>query len=315
MKTVAYIMGGTCSGKSTFLQYAKSKLGGAVGLIEVGKMLRAKYDPSYFLGQAAPAHTQQEAWELFAEALEVFLRDDHTQLVLVDGQPRDIPQVHGILAHFAPRKGVVSRFCYMHCRREEQEHRAAVRHNMLGPGTASPEDVARYDLAMDRVDNDRRSYCDVLAILAKAEVPVQVWDTSGPAEFYQNEVLESLLKPIPAPRVPRTYLGKIHRVLDGDTLDVVLDLGFHVSRLERLRLVGVNTPEIKGLHRDDGIAAKSFLASLLPEGTLVRVSTNKTDKYGRYVANIWRDGDGKDICAELLNSGHADEYDGKAKVA
>lgn len=193
MKTVAYIMGGTCSGKSTFLHYAKSKLGGAVGLIEVGKLLRAKYDPSYFQGQAAPAHTQQEAWELFAEALEGYLKNDGVALVLVDGQPRDVPQAEGIIEKYCPWPGVFSRFVYFFCHRDKQQERAAIRHKMLGPEPVTPEDAARYDLAMDRVDNDRRAYCDVLVTLAKSCVPVQVVDTNGPVEGYQQDLLEDLL--------------------------------------------------------------------------------------------------------------------------
>jgi ATPase subunit of ABC transporter with duplicated ATPase domains len=91
-QTVVAIMGPTCAGKSTFLNYAVEKDPGHVGLVEVGKMLRAKYPPSYFEGQAAPAKTQKEAWDMCEGRIRDHLAEGKT-IVLVDGQPRSHDQV------------------------------------------------------------------------------------------------------------------------------------------------------------------------------------------------------------------------------
>lgn len=80
------------------------------------------------------------------------------------------------------------------------------------------------------------------------------------------------------------YAARVERVIDGDTLSVVLDLGFGASVREKLRLRGINTPE---LGAPEGEKAKRFVAGLLPAGTGVLVKSHKTDIYGRFVADIF----------------------------
>lgn len=78
------------------------------------------------------------------------------------------------------------------------------------------------------------------------------------------------------------YRAKIATVVDGDTVDCDLDLGFHLNYHVRLRLARINAPEMPS---DSGQAAKAYLAQFL-EGKDVTLSTKKTDPYGRYIAEV-----------------------------
>ena len=81
------------------------------------------------------------------------------------------------------------------------------------------------------------------------------------------------------------YKATVKRVVDGDTIDMDVDLGFGVSKLVRIRLADIDAPEVKGDERPEGLSAKTYLEGLLPIGTLVEVYTEK-DKdagWGRYV--------------------------------
>ena len=105
------------------------------------------------------------------------------------------------------------------------------------------------------------------------------------------------------------YRARIVRVIDGDTLDVVIDQGLHTHRTERLRLLGVNTPERKGETRKAGDAARLFVVDWLSwlEGMEwpLTVQTAKSDAFGRYLARIWRTTDGRCLNDDLLAAGHA----------
>jgi len=83
------------------------------------------------------------------------------------------------------------------------------------------------------------------------------------------------------------YRAKINRVIDGDTVDLNVDLGFYVNINIRARLTGVDTPE-RG--HEDFLKAKAALENLLQdsldsEGYIV-INTGKTGKYGRWLVTI-----------------------------
>jgi micrococcal nuclease len=82
------------------------------------------------------------------------------------------------------------------------------------------------------------------------------------------------------------YRAEVLRVVDGDTVDARIDLGFDVSVKQRLRLLGVFAAE---RNEAAGKAHASALAALVPANTTVTIRTQKdaTDKYGRYLADIW----------------------------
>lgn len=82
------------------------------------------------------------------------------------------------------------------------------------------------------------------------------------------------------------YRATLLRVVDGDTIDVSLDMGFNTWCSQRLRLLDVDTPE----RSEPGWAeATSFTASSLLAGSIV-VNTVKRDSFGRWLAKVWVDG-------------------------
>lgn len=102
------------------------------------------------------------------------------------------------------------------------------------------------------------------------------------------------------------YKAKVVRVVDGDTLDLKVDLGFQTWTHERFRLAHVDTWEPRGENRERGKAATAFVASNFPEGSSVVVKTVKdtTGKYGRYLAGaIWNLA-GVEIHSLLVGSEH-----------
>lgn len=87
-----------------------------------------------------------------------------------------------------------------------------------------------------------------------------------------------------------TYRAHVERVIDGDTIDVAIDLGFSTWRRgERLRLLNVRAPEMTGPDKKQGKLAKETLAGLLKLGTQLVVETHKDehDKYGRMLAEVY----------------------------
>lgn len=85
---------------------------------------------------------------------------------------------------------------------------------------------------------------------------------------------------------PYQYQAKVTRVIDGDTLEVVVDLGFHASFSTTLRLYGINAPEMKGTTKAAGTKSKERLKTLL-EGKDVLIDSKRLDKYGRTVSTVF----------------------------
>jgi len=102
------------------------------------------------------------------------------------------------------------------------------------------------------------------------------------------------------------YRATIDRIVDGDTADVFVDLGFRVTTHQRLRIGRVDAWETRGVERKAGKAAKAFVEAELPQGKVVTVRTSKQGKYGRYIAEI--EYDGKNLSDQLLEHGHALPY-------
>ena len=117
------------------------------------------------------------------------------------------------------------------------------------------------------------------------------------------------------------YKCKIIKIVDGDTVDVDLDLGFGVwLRDERVRIMGIDTPESRtsdAMEKIFGQAAKDRLNSLLGgEAILLSQKTkggeNMKGKFGRILGNF-KTIDGKDVAETLMNEGHAVAYNGGDK--
>lgn len=101
------------------------------------------------------------------------------------------------------------------------------------------------------------------------------------------------------------YSAVVRRVIDADTIDLDVDMGFRAWRMrERFRLAGINAPEMRGPQRVAGQAAKVWLEAALPVGSAVVIETAKDpDSFGRWIATVWCDG----VCLNeaLVHAGHA----------
>lgn len=98
-------------------------------------------------------------------------------------------------------------------------------------------------------------------------------------------------------RVP----GTVTRVVDGDTVYVALDLGWHISLHSAVRVAGIDTPET---NTPEGRLAKARAVEVLPVGALVTVISHKLDKYGRVLGTILLPS-GRSYGAQMLAEGHA----------
>ena len=104
------------------------------------------------------------------------------------------------------------------------------------------------------------------------------------------------------------YKAKITKVYDGDTCTADIDLGFGVwLRGQKIRLYGIDTPEIRGEEREEGLLVKEYLSNLiLDKEVILETEKDKTGKYGRWLGTIYLDGE--DINEKLLREGMATEY-------
>ena len=114
---------------------------------------------------------------------------------------------------------------------------------------------------------------------------------------------------------PFVYNAILDRVVDGDTVDVTLDLGFDVKlHKQRCRLAGIDTPESRTrdlAEKKLGLAAKKRLEELCVNN--FKIKSLGKGKYGRILAIPYTE-DGQDICKILIQEGHAVEYHGGKKT-
>ena len=120
------------------------------------------------------------------------------------------------------------------------------------------------------------------------------------------------------------YKCKIVKVVDGDTVDVDIDLGFGCwLRDERVRIMGIDTPESRTsdkIEKEFGMKAKERLTSLLGADAILQTQVSKNGenmkgKFGRILGNFLTE-DGSKVCADVLVAeGHAVHYSGGSKDA
>jgi micrococcal nuclease len=126
-----------------------------------------------------------------------------------------------------------------------------------------------------------------------------------------------LISPTLAEEIPTEpaylYWAVVTNVVDGDTVDADVDLGFFVTmKNQRLRLVGIDTPETKGPTRPAGEEASEFLRSMIDgETVLLRTIKDKDgddrdDSFGRWLVTIYIDG--VNVNAAMIDNGHAVPY-------
>jgi endonuclease YncB( thermonuclease family) len=109
-----------------------------------------------------------------------------------------------------------------------------------------------------------------------------------------------------------TYQASVLEIVDGDTLWAEINLGFNISTTQKLRLRGINAPEIE---TPGGIASKQYIEDCLKGCPFIAIKTYWRDKYTRYLADIFYDDPKKDLLhviqkgnflnQELLDKGFA----------
>lgn len=108
---------------------------------------------------------------------------------------------------------------------------------------------------------------------------------------------------------------KVLKVIDGDTVDLLIDLGFSIFHKDRFRLDRIDTPEINSknpIEKKFADEAKAFLIDWIDNQPEITVKTIKDDKYGRMLGNLYGK-DGKCINDILVESGYAWIYPARDK--
>lgn len=119
------------------------------------------------------------------------------------------------------------------------------------------------------------------------------------------------------------YRCKVVKIIDGDTVDVDIDLGFGVwMRKQRIRMYGIDTPESRTRDLEEkkyGLAAKEFLTGMLddPKGIILKTHKDGKGKFGRILGEMWRTSDFADqsINDYMIDKHHAVGYYGQSKDA
>ena len=116
-----------------------------------------------------------------------------------------------------------------------------------------------------------------------------------------------------------TYFVKsVDRVVDGDTIDIIIDLGFDLTKKERVRLAGIDTPEKRTKNpkeKEMGYQATEFLEMHLMEASKLTVKTEKEGKFGRMLGWLYKsENDTTSINQIMIDKGYAWAYDGGTKV-
>jgi micrococcal nuclease len=109
-----------------------------------------------------------------------------------------------------------------------------------------------------------------------------------------------------------TYKAYVRSIYDGDTIRVDIDLGFGVILADQsLRLLGLDTPEIRGEERPQGLISRNFVVERIPVGSYITITTvkDRKEKFGRYLATVFYGDDMKNLNEELLQSGMAKPYE------
>ena len=118
---------------------------------------------------------------------------------------------------------------------------------------------------------------------------------------------------------PFIYRCVIQRIVDGDTVDVNIDLGFGIwKKKERVRIAGIDTPESRTRDKVEkifGLAATEKAHTLIPEGSnqIIRTRRDRAGKYGRTMGDFVLE-DGRLYTDIMVESHHAVPYEGQAKA-
>ena len=115
-------------------------------------------------------------------------------------------------------------------------------------------------------------------------------------------------------------IRKVLKVVDGDTIDVDIDLGFNITYYQRVRLAGIDTPESRTTDKKEkelGLEVKDRLKKAIDAATTIVIKTEKPDsseKYGRILGWVFLDNNKVSINQTLIDEGYAWGYMGETKV-
>jgi micrococcal nuclease len=116
------------------------------------------------------------------------------------------------------------------------------------------------------------------------------------------------------------YVKKVENVVDGDTIDVLIDLGFDILFQSRVRLAGIDAPESRTRDLKEkalGLESKEYLKKYLKDAKSVVIKTekmNSTEKFGRILGWIYVNGDTESLNDKMINDGYAWGYLGDTKI-
>ena len=116
------------------------------------------------------------------------------------------------------------------------------------------------------------------------------------------------------------FVKNVTNVVDGDTIDVLIDLGFDILFQSRVRLAGIDTPESRTRDLKEkalGLESKEYLKKQLKDAKSVIIKTekmNSTEKFGRILGWLYVNGDTVSLNDKMINDGYAWGYLGDTKV-
>jgi len=106
-------------------------------------------------------------------------------------------------------------------------------------------------------------------------------------------------------------IKEVNKIVDGDTLDITIDLGFSILIKQRIRLEGIDAPETftkDEVEKTFGNEAKDFVVLWVSSGNNFTVKTFKDDKYGRILARLYKNNDSESLNEQMIRKGYAWEY-------
>jgi micrococcal nuclease len=114
-------------------------------------------------------------------------------------------------------------------------------------------------------------------------------------------------------------IRSIHKVVDGDTIDADIDLGFDISLTKRIRLAGIDTPESRTTDANEkklGLESKEWLKKRVEGAKDIIIRTelpDSTEKYGRIIGHLFINGEETSLNNQMISEGYAWTYDGGTK--
>ena len=112
-------------------------------------------------------------------------------------------------------------------------------------------------------------------------------------------------------------INKVTKIVDGDTIDVLLDMGFDIKYQSRVRLFGIDTPESRTRNKEEkvrGLLSKAYLKDAIKKAKKLTIKTHKgseTGKFGRILGEVFADGINLNL--KMCTEGYAVQYYGQNK--